>query len=293
MPVINASQENGLRYRARMADRFSAAVGWLALSNPGEAKSMFRLATCNDLIGLKAKYLPLVFAEQHAWGLKQFGTLFCLDHINKLQPKTLLEIGAGCNTFFDRNAPASAEYWMIDDPGFYSAGDFALANSRRQRTRAVEGLLGKAGDALPDNYFDMVFSISALEHVKVAEVRAICAEMARVLKPGGHAVHTIDMAPRAYRRIGRAYLRSIMRAGLRFTESPGVDYSRVAARGVLLEPLQAIFTYYPGQRADPWTDPVKVAAHTASVAIVVRKPLASERAPWASISLFAQLLRAR
>jgi len=44
----------------------------------------------------------------------------------------------------------------------------------------------------PDASFDAVFSCNVLEHVDAAILPAYVRDMARLLKPGGYAVHTID-----------------------------------------------------------------------------------------------------
>lgn len=48
-------------------------------------------------------------------------------------------------------------------------------------------------DALPSDTFALVFSASVLEHVSADLVRGVVADMARVLKPGGHTLHLIDL----------------------------------------------------------------------------------------------------
>ena len=54
---------------------------------------LYRYATCDDLITLKTKYPQYCFKESHAWGLKQMGTLFCIEKIEQLAPAKMLEVG--------------------------------------------------------------------------------------------------------------------------------------------------------------------------------------------------------
>ena len=54
---------------------------------PISSDALFRYATCDDLICLKAKYPEYCFGDPIAsasegWGLKQMGTLFCVSKIN-------------------------------------------------------------------------------------------------------------------------------------------------------------------------------------------------------------------
>src|SRR3546814_20583165 len=45
---------------------------------------------------------------------------------------------------------------------------------------------------LPDDYFDVVFSISVLEHVPAAAIDGFWKDHARILKPGAVAYHAVD-----------------------------------------------------------------------------------------------------
>jgi hypothetical protein len=74
--------------------------------------------------------------------------------------------------------------------------------------------LGETSAIIPDNTFDLTFSISVLEHIGQAESNydcepttmlpavqeakrtAFCAELFRITKPGGMTLHTIDHAAR-------------------------------------------------------------------------------------------------
>jgi SAM-dependent methyltransferase len=74
--------------------------------------------------------------------------------------------------------------------------------------REVEYVLGMAEKTpLQDGSFDLIFSNACLEHVR--EVEDVARENWRVLRPGGRAVHQIDMrdhrhfdAPQTYMRYG-------------------------------------------------------------------------------------------
>ncbi len=55
--------------------------------------------------------------------------------------------------------------------------------------------------SFPDNWFDRVYCISVLEHLPVGEDKDAVIQMARVTKPGGYLILTVDFAPRALDRI--------------------------------------------------------------------------------------------
>lgn len=88
-------------------------------------------------------------------------------------------------------------------------------------------LVGVDSEIIPDNFFDVLISVSVIEHIGQAETKnscapveepdpiqnamrnAFCAEVARILKPGGVTIHTIDHAPR-----NLSYVQNFATAGL-------------------------------------------------------------------------------
>lgn len=67
-------------------------------------------------------------------------------------------------------------------------------------------------DALPSDTYALVFSASVLEHIKREDARAVVADMARVLKPGGHTLHLIDLGDHlAYYDLSRTCLKQYLR----------------------------------------------------------------------------------
>ncbi len=57
----------------------------------------------------------------------------------------------------------------------------------------MDGYLGSFDSKLPSDYFDMVFSVSVIEHVPLVEYEAFFADMHRILKPGGVHIHSYDV----------------------------------------------------------------------------------------------------
>ena len=181
---------------------------------------MFRYATCNDLIMLMAKY-PQYCREDRdseksqAWGLKAMGTLFCADKIVRFEPVKVLEVGAGWNRHFDMNFGKLLDYWMIDEASTNgwdkkSLEKFEQSISDRHNTHFIRALFGSFSPELPDNSFDLVFSISVIEHVPAKQKSNFYKDMFRVLKPGGIIAHSIDIADEG---LGRAEFETISRAG--------------------------------------------------------------------------------
>jgi SAM-dependent methyltransferase len=120
------------------------------------------------------------------------------------------EIGA--NLYFDNLLQLRVRERYVIDP--YNGGPGGGAESPPDFPEDLVLLrcaIGVTSRHLADDFFDLIFSSSVLEHVGQAEVgydvspvftaaqeplrNACCAELFRILKPGGVTLHTIDHAP--------------------------------------------------------------------------------------------------
>ncbi len=97
-----------------------------------------------------------------------------------LEDARVLDDGSGIGTYVERLRPLAREVWGLD----FESERVREAASRLGPDRLLVG----AGEALPfaDATFDLVVSNEVIEHV--ADDRRACAEMIRVLRPGGRAV---------------------------------------------------------------------------------------------------------
>ena len=245
-------------------------------------ESMFRYATCNDLINLMAKYPQYCRVDRdsdksHAYGLKAVGTLFCVDKIVRFKPTRILEAGAGWNTHFDKHFGADLEYWMIDDASSIggnkeSQEKFELAIRNRQKTHFVRGFLGSFLPELPEACFDLVFSISTIEHVPSEQKRNFYKDMFRVLKPGGIIAHSIDIADEF---LGRAEFEAIKQAGFLMPKHPDLRIRVRPAEGnpTLFEDFWTVFHGYLGlNRPNKWTNLKAIPGHYPTILVFGQKP---------------------
>jgi SAM-dependent methyltransferase len=138
----------------------------------------------------------------------------------------LLDCGAGTGLFAQEMA-ACCEVFVLDDHE---------ESIRRLRTRfPADRILPLAGDAipLPAQSLDYVTALDVLEHVP--DDRAVVAEFARVLRPGGIAAVTVpasralwsewDVVLHHHRRYDRAQLRALFPDGA--WELVHVNYTNV------------------------------------------------------------------
>ena len=175
---------------------------------------MFQLATNHDLISLKTKHrdkwlqeedIDLIhlrhldrmfeFNDSFRWTLKEMGNLFCTDKILQENSHRILELGPGFNLLFHRLYAKEKDYWTIDTQEFYNDNNlFETAINKRPEATHINSLMGEFCEELPNNYFDMIFSISALEHVPENKIEDCYKDMYRVCKDGGTISHSIDVS---------------------------------------------------------------------------------------------------
>lgn len=108
----------------------------------------------------------------------------------------LLEIGGGDSRII-RWLKDRYEFWNLDK--LEGAGNGLTALTNTDGFVLVRDYIGAFSKKLPDNYFDGVLSLSTLEHVPEddATLAAICADIDRVLKPGGLSGHAFDILMRS------------------------------------------------------------------------------------------------
>jgi glycosyltransferase involved in cell wall biosynthesis/ubiquinone/menaquinone biosynthesis C-methylase UbiE len=104
----------------------------------------------------------------------------------------ILDVGGGISRILAHLAP-NYECWNIDKLDGVGNGPRAVKDPPY---RLVRDYMGNFNSELPDGYFDLVFSISALEHVPQhdsALFDSIINDINRVLKPGGLSLHLFDI----------------------------------------------------------------------------------------------------
>lgn len=125
--------------------------------------------------------------------LKKYQDLLVYTFICENIPKgaRLLEIGGGDSRIL-KSIGNDYECWNIDKLEGAGSGPTAVTPNNY---RLIKDYIGEFNKEVPDEYFDFVFSISALEHVQGDEqtYRNIRADIDRVMKPGAYSLHCFDV----------------------------------------------------------------------------------------------------
>lgn len=157
---------------------------------------MFELGTTDHWWEIAKRYPVLSNSNQT---LKPLGYAHMVRLIETFKPQRVLEVGHGAGSYLFRIFKENIELWGLDDTiegSQVSKDDLELIKRANPHVKFVRGLLGKNVKELPDNYFDMVCSVSVIEHIPHENLFDAFAETYRILKPGGIVSHSYDICYR-------------------------------------------------------------------------------------------------
>jgi SAM-dependent methyltransferase len=104
--------------------------------------------------------------------------------------KQIAEIGAGYSRLLPTLAKTNT---CVAVEKFEGKGGGPTTARSIPNVRTVSAYLGENNPLLVSESFDVVFSISVVEHVPTEELAAFHEDQLRILKPGGMFIHAIDL----------------------------------------------------------------------------------------------------
>lgn len=113
-----------------------------------------------------------------------------LDRIKDSQNKVIGEIGGGLSRLIPILSERNACFNIDRFEGVGNGPRNATLYSDKNR---INCMIGEFSELLKPDYFDILFSISVVEHVSDSSLEAFFDDCARILKPGGIMIHAIDM----------------------------------------------------------------------------------------------------
>ena len=168
------------------------------------------------------QYLDLGIENEYGvkrpWVLKSAQELAVYAQLMHLRGQVVAEIGGGNS----RILPALARHNRCTNIEKFEGRGGGPVERFLQSVKAIPAYVGDFDPVLKDETFDVVFSISVVEHV--SDLEAFHKDQLRILKPGGFFLHAIDV-----------YLKD--------TPSAGVDAKLATYRSWLdgLEPLGEVY----------------------------------------------------
>ena len=154
---------------------------------------MFELGKTDHWWPIAKRYPSL---SNHPNTLKPLGYAHIVNLIENFEPKTVLEVGHGAMSFIFKLFADKVEMWGLDDvveDSSVSAEDLENVRKWNPEVKFVSGLLGSFLKELPDNYFDLVYSVSVIEHIPHEVLPSVFQDTYRILKPGGIVSHSYDV----------------------------------------------------------------------------------------------------
>ena len=121
--------------------------------------------------------------------LKSIQDSFILSQLAGLKGKKIAEIGGGQSRVLEILSNNN-ECWNIDK--IEGIGRGPKNYTEINNVKLIKAFMGDYSHELKDNYFDVVFSISVVEHVKPEGLPGFFRDIARILKTDGLCIHAID-----------------------------------------------------------------------------------------------------
>jgi hypothetical protein len=136
------------------------------------------------------------------FGIKGFDYPWLLTSRDWKKEDKVLDVGSAYSripTYIQKTY--GCEVWAVDDFGINEGDEFwkrgMSPQEHIQQHPEVKYILERLGDpaksSLPPASFDVVYSLSVLEHVPPQIMPAIWRHMDALLKPGGEMLHAVDM----------------------------------------------------------------------------------------------------
>ncbi|WP_250631530.1 class I SAM-dependent methyltransferase [Rhodoflexus caldus] len=157
-----------------------------------------RWGTVTELMEMHRKGVP--FAD---WGIKGHNRPFILENCQLKPGMKVVEIGGAYSDLPQHIATQfGCEVHVIDDFGVESGeaemwSRWGERETLLQRNPDVRYIFDRAGNfastQIPLNYYDLIFTVSTLEHVPAEAMADVFRHMEQMLKPGGTMVHCIDL----------------------------------------------------------------------------------------------------
>jgi SAM-dependent methyltransferase len=135
-------------------------------------------------------YLNSGAAKPGKGSLKDIQDAFILYELRDLQGKRILEVGGGASRVLPKLVGRN-ECWNADK--FEGLGAGPKSPGSQAGIRIVNAYMGEFSKDIPDGYFDVVMSISVIEHVSSDRFPAMIKDCHRALKPDGLMLHAIDL----------------------------------------------------------------------------------------------------
>ncbi|MDR2574393.1 MAG: class I SAM-dependent methyltransferase [Desulfovibrio sp.] len=124
------------------------------------------------------------------WHMKNIQDAMAFSLLRSCRGQTIAEVGGGDS----RLLPALAAHnRCVNIEPYEGIGCGPKTNTLPDSITNIPAYLGRTRQSIRDETFDVVFSISVLEHVPDEELEGFLQDAARISKKGGLGLHLIDV----------------------------------------------------------------------------------------------------
>ncbi len=160
---------------------------------------MIRLATENDIDksifnDIRNKYLGIVdtIGNDLLGDYKKLELSNIVRRIKERDVKTILDFGTGTSCLPAYLNSLGYEVWCVDDGSWHpEVNETSYNDVYKSKVKYVVEDIVRRYDCLPDNYFDVIYSVSVLEHIP--QYQKYLEVLNKKLKKGGLHLHIVDI----------------------------------------------------------------------------------------------------
>lgn len=161
-----------------------------SLNSIGETIYMFDFIRKTPLWNAWDDGLDKQIGARKDFHLKSIQDIAVYNMLKDMSGQRIAEIGGGNSSLL---AKLSKNNNCYNVEKFEGAGNGPKKEVVIKRVTNVSVFLGEQSETLKTDFFDVVFSISVVEHVPTPSLQAFLEDGVRILKPGGLWLHAIDM----------------------------------------------------------------------------------------------------
>lgn len=140
--------------------------------------------------GLKSFGDAILGKNNRPWSLKSIQDAIAFKHLHKYSNLNIAEIGGGDS----RVLPA-----LVNKNLCFNIDEFKGVGQGPEKLVQLKGVtnvlasVGDFSDSIDDGQFDVIFSISVVEHIPKNKIDDFFCDCYRILKPSGIMIHLIDV----------------------------------------------------------------------------------------------------
>lgn len=139
---------------------------------------------------LDAGYLEDIKANKISYQLKIAQDLAIYDMLKGVEKKIVGEIGGGDSRILGKLS-GNNKCYNIDK--FEGCANGPVSEVNIEDVENINAFIGNSHNVIEGDFFDVIFSISVVEHVLTEDLDSFFEDSIRILKPGGMFIHAIDM----------------------------------------------------------------------------------------------------